>query len=105
YMTGMMKKITNNAACVFTGKGLSYGGSLMRPEATGFGTVYFVEQMLHHARRDTDGAKVLISGAGNVAQHAAIKAIELGAKVLTLSDSGGTLYARDGFDDAALQEV
>jgi glutamate dehydrogenase (NADP+) len=105
YMTGMMKKITNDASCVFTGKGLSYGGSLMRPEATGFGTVYFVEQMLHHARRDTDGAKVLISGAGNVAQHAAIKAIELGAKVLTLSDSGGTLYARDGFDEAALQEV
>ncbi|MEJ5207877.1 NADP-specific glutamate dehydrogenase [Denitratimonas sp. CY0512] len=105
FMAGMMKKLSNHAACVFTGKGLAYGGSLMRPEATGFGTVYFVEQMLHHARRQTHGARVLISGAGNVAQYAAIKVLELGGKVLTLSDSGGTLYAPDGYDDAALAEV
>lgn len=105
YMAGMMKKLSNDAACVFTGKGLSYGGSLMRPEATGYGTVYFVEQMLHHARRETHGARVLVSGSGNVAQYAAQKAIELGAKVLTFSDSGGTLYARDGFDEQALQEL
>jgi len=105
YMAGMMKKLSNDAACVFTGKGLSYGGSLMRPEATGYGTVYFVEQMLHHAHRETHGARVLVSGSGNVAQYAALKATELGAKVLTFSDSGGTLYARDGFDEQALQEL
>src|SRR5690606_31375726 len=97
FMAGMMKKLSNQAGCVFTGKGLSYGGSLMRPEATGFGTVYFVEQMLHHARRETQDARVLIPGSGNVAQFAAVKAEELGGKVLTFSDSGGTLYARDGF--------
>ncbi|TWT18199.1 NADP-specific glutamate dehydrogenase [Luteimonas marina] len=105
YMAGMMKKLSNQAGCVFTGKGLAYGGSLMRPEATGYGTVYFVEQMLHHARRETQGARVLVSGSGNVAQYAALKALELGGRVLTLSDSGGTLYAKDGFDEDALAEV
>ncbi|MGJ4729038.1 NADP-specific glutamate dehydrogenase [Luteimonas sp. SDU101] len=105
YMAGMMKKLSNQAGCVFTGKGLSYGGSLMRPEATGYGTVYFVEQMLHHARRETHGARVLISGSGNVAQFAAIKAEELGGKVLTFSDSDGTLYARDGFGPDAIREI
>ena len=105
YMAGMMKKLGNHAACVFTGKGLAYGGSLMRPEATGYGTVYFVEQMLHYARRETHGARVLISGSGNVAQFAAVKTLELGGEVLTLSDSGGTLYARNGYDDASLAEV
>ena len=105
YMAGMMKKLSNQAGCVFTGKGISYGGSLMRPEATGYGTVYFVEQMLHHARRQTQGARVLVSGSGNVAQFAAIKATELGGKVLTFSDSDGTLYARDGFDAEAIAQV
>src|SRR5690554_5504551 len=105
FMAGMMKKLSNQAGSVFTGKGLSYGGSLMRPEATGFGTVYFVEQMLHHARRETQGARVLVSGSGNVAQFAAVKAEELGGKVLTFSDSDGTLYARDGFDPEAIREV
>ncbi|HRO26709.1 MAG TPA: NADP-specific glutamate dehydrogenase [Luteimonas sp.] len=105
YMAGMMKKLSNQAGSVFTGKGLSYGGSLMRPEATGFGTVYFVEQMLHHARRETHGAKVLISGSGNVAQYAAVKAHELGGQVLTFSDSDGTLHARDGFDEEAIAAV
>ena len=105
FMAGMMKKLGNNAACVFTGKGLAYGGSLMRPEATGYGTVYFVEQMLHHARRETQGARVLVSGSGNVAQYAALKAADLGARVLTFSDSGGSLYARDGFDESAMHEV
>ncbi len=105
YMAGMMKKLGNHAACVFTGKGLAYGGSLMRPEATGYGTVYFVEQMLHYARRETHGARVLISGSGNVAQFAAVKAMELGGEVLTLSDSEGTLYARNGMDEAALAEI
>lgn len=105
YMAGYLKKLGNHAGCVFTGKGLSYGGSLMRPEATGFGTVYFVEQMLHHARRETQGARVLLSGAGNVAQYAALKVIELGGKVLTFSDSGGTLYAKDGFAEDAVAEL
>lgn len=105
YMAGMMKKLSNQAGCVFTGKGLAYGGSLMRPEATGYGTVYFVEQMLHHARRETHGARVLVSGSGNVAQYAAMKATDLGGKVLTFSDSDGTLYARDGFDMEAIEEV
>ena len=105
YMAGMMKKLSNQAGCVFTGKGLAYGGSLMRPEATGYGTVYFVEQMLHHARRETHGARVLVSGSGNVAQYAAMKATDLGGKVLTFSDSDGTLYARDGFDMEAIDEV
>ena len=105
FMAGMMKKLSNDASCVFTGKGLAYGGSLMRPEATGYGTVYFVEQMLHHARRETHGARVLISGSGNVAQFAALKAAELGARVLTFSDSGGTLFAADGFDEQAMQDV
>ncbi len=105
FMAGMMKKLANRADCSFTGKGLAYGGSLMRPEATGFGTVYFVEQMLQHARRQTQGARVLVSGSGNVAQYAAIKALELGGKVLTFSDSGGTLLAREGFDEAAIEEL
>ncbi|WP_372018314.1 NADP-specific glutamate dehydrogenase [Pseudoxanthomonas sp. 10H] len=105
YMAGMMKKLSNQAGCVFTGKGVAYGGSLMRPEATGFGTVYFVEQMLHHAGRPTRGARVLVSGSGNVAQFAAAKASDLGGKVLTFSDSDGTLYARDGFDAEAIEQV
>jgi len=105
FMTGMMKKLSNSAECVFTGKGLTYGGSLMRPEATGFGLVYFVEQMLRQAGRQTQGSRVLLSGSGNVAQYAAIKVLELGGKVLTFSDSGGTLYAQDGFDDAAVAEL
>jgi glutamate dehydrogenase (NADP+) len=105
YMAGMMKKLSNQAGCVFTGKGVAYGGSLMRPEATGFGTVYFVEQMLHHAGRPTNGARVLVSGSGNVAQYAAVKATDLGGRVLTFSDSDGTLYARDGFDAEAIEQV
>ena len=105
YMAGMMKKLSNDASCVFTGKGIAYGGSLMRPEATGFGAVYFVEQMLHHAGRPTHGARVLVSGSGNVAQFAAIKATDLGGRVLTFSDSDGTLYARDAFDMETIAQV
>jgi len=105
FMTGMMKKLSNSAECVFTGKGLTYGGSLMRPEATGFGLVYFVEQMLRQAGQQTEGKGVLLSGSGNVAQYAAIKVLELGGKVLTFSDSGGTLYAQDGFDETAVAEL
>ena len=97
FMAGMVKKLSNRADCVFTGKGLSFGGSLMRPEATGYGTVYFAEQMLRHADRSFDGLRVSISGSGNVAQYAAEKAMELGAKVITMSDSSGTVIDESGF--------
>jgi glutamate dehydrogenase (NADP+) len=108
YMAGMMKKLSNRADCVFTGKGLSFGGSLMRPEATGYGTVYFVEQMLKRQGRSLKGLRVSVSGAGNVAQYAVEKAIELGAKVVTVSDSGGTVVDENGFTPeklAALMDV
>lgn len=97
YMTGMMKKISNRADCVFTGKGLSYGGSLMRPEATGYGTVYFAQEMLKTRGRTFDGLRVSVSGSGNVAQYAVEKAMALGARVVTISDSSGTVIDPDGF--------
>lgn len=97
FMTGMMKKITNNASCVFTGKGISYGGSLMRPEATGYGLVYFVSAMLEKQDRDLAGLKVAVSGSGNVAQNAIAKCIALGARVVTASDSNGTVVDEEGF--------
>ena len=90
FMTGMVRKLTNRADAVFTGKGLSFGGSLMRPEATGYGTVYFAEEMLRRAGRSLEGLRVSVSGSGNVAQYAVEKAMALGAKVLTVSDSSGT---------------
>lgn len=105
YMAGMMKKLSNNTAAVFTGKGLSYGGSLMRPEATGYGCVYFAQEMLQTRSLTIDGKTVSISGSGNVAQFAAQKAIQLGAKVLTLSDSGGTLYVKDGINQDTLELI
>ena len=105
YMAGMMKKLSNDTSCVFTGKGLTFGGSLARPEATGYGTVYFAEEMLK-TRGDSFKDKVVtISGSGNVAQYAAEKAMFLGAKVVSLSDSAGTVYVKDGFTDALLVEV
>lgn len=97
YMAGMMKKLANKADCVFTGKGLSFGGSLIRPEATGYGTVYFAEEMLNHAGKSLAGMRVAVSGSGNVAQYAVEKAMSLGAKVLTVSDSGGTVFDAAGF--------
>ncbi len=105
YMAGMMKKLSNDTACVFTGKGISFGGSLMRPEATGYGTVYFAEEMLKTRGESFDGKTVSISGSGNVAQYAAEKAMFLGAKVVTLSDSNGTVYVKNGFTDELLAEV
>ncbi|MCT7359348.1 NADP-specific glutamate dehydrogenase [Thalassolituus pacificus] len=98
YMTGMLRKITNRSDCVFTGKGLSFGGSLIRPEATGYGTVYFAQEMLLHAGRSLEGMRVGISGSGNVAQYAVEKAMQLGAIVVCVSDSSGTLYDEEGFD-------
>ncbi|MUI12796.1 NADP-specific glutamate dehydrogenase [Massilia dura] len=97
YMAGMMKKLSNRADCVFTGKGLSFGGSLMRPEATGYGTVYFAEEMLRTRGRSFDGLRVSVSGSGNVAQYAVEKAMSLGARVVTVSDSSGTVIDMDGF--------
>ena len=105
YMAGMMKKLSNDTGSVFTGKGLTFGGSLMRPEATGYGCVYFAEQMMQARGMDFNGKTVSVSGSGNVAQYAAEKAIELGAKVVTFSDSEGTLYAKDGFSDDALKMI
>ncbi len=105
YMAGMMKKLSNDTACVFTGKGLPFGGSLMRPEATGYGTVYFAEEMLKTRGDSFVGKTVSISGSGNVAQYAAEKAMFLGAKVVTLSDSNGTVYLKNGFTEALLDEV
>ncbi|WP_227592170.1 NADP-specific glutamate dehydrogenase [Acinetobacter sp. SK-43] len=105
YMAGMMKKLSNDTACVFTGKGISFGGSLMRPEATGYGTVYFAAEMLKTRGESFDGKTVSISGSGNVAQYAAEKAMFLGAKVVTLSDSNGTVYVKNGFTDELLAEV
>lgn len=105
YMAGMMKKLSNDSSCVFTGKGLSFGGSLIRPEATGYGTVYFADEMLK-TRNDSFKDKVVtISGSGNVAQYAVEKCLQLGAKVVTLSDSNGTVYLENGFTPELLAEV
>ncbi|NYT61354.1 NADP-specific glutamate dehydrogenase [Alcaligenaceae bacterium] len=97
YMAGMMKKLSNSASGVFTGKGLGYGGSLIRPEATGYGTVYFAEEMLKHARQSIEGLTVSVSGSGNVAQYAIEKCMQLGAKVITVSDSHGAVIDKAGF--------
>ncbi|WP_066801219.1 NADP-specific glutamate dehydrogenase [Sphingomonas soli] len=108
FMAGMIKKLTNRSDCVFTGKGLSFGGSLIRPEATGYGTVYFAQEMLLHSGRSLEGLRVAVSGSGNVAQYAIEKAMELGAIVVTASDSSGTIIEPDGFTPdklAVLQDV
>lgn len=108
YMAGMMKKLSNRADCVFTGKGASFGGSLMRPEATGYGTVYFAEEMLKTRGRSFEGMRVSVSGSGNVAQYAVEKAMAMDAKVITVSDSSGTVIDEDGFTPeklAILMEV
>ncbi|PHV19240.1 NADP-specific glutamate dehydrogenase [Janthinobacterium sp. BJB446] len=97
YMAGMMKKLSNRADCVFTGKGASFGGSLMRPEATGYGTVYFAQEMLKTRGRSFEGMRVSVSGSGNVAQYAVEKAMAMGAKVITVSDSSGTVIDEAGF--------
>ncbi len=97
FIAGMYKKLANNAASVFTGKGLSFGGSLIRPEATGYGTVYFADEMLKTRGKSFEGLRVSVSGSGNVAQYAVEKAMALGAKVVTVSDSSGTIIDEDGF--------
>ena len=96
YLYGQYKRLRNEFTSVLTGKGLTYGGSLIRPEATGYGCVYFTEEMLKECKRRIEGKRVAISGSGNVAQYAALKALELGACVISVSDSGGTLYFPEG---------
>ena len=102
YMAGMYKKLANSAASVFTGKGLSFGGSLVRPEATGYGTVYFAQEMLKTRGKSFQGMRVSVSGSGNVAQYAVEKAMALGAKVVTVSDSSGTIVDEAGFSPEKL---
>lgn len=105
FLFGMYKKIRNEFTGVLTGKGRSWGGSLIRPEATGYGTVYFADSMLKTKEESFKGKKVVISGSGNVAQYAAEKVLHLGGKVLTLSDSDGYIYDKDGIDAEKLAFV
>ena len=105
YMFGQYKRLANQFTSVLTGKGMTYGGSLIRPEATGYGCVYFAEEMLKRQGQRIDGRRVAISGSGNVAQYAARKVMDLGGKVISLSDSEGTLYAEAGLTDAQWEAV
>ena len=99
FMFGQYKRLSNQFTSVLTGKGMSYGGSLIRPEATGFGCVYFAQEMLKRSGQRIDGKRVAISGSGNVAQYAARKVMDLGGKVISLSDSEGTLYCEAGLSE------
>jgi len=105
YLFGMYKKLRNEFTGVLTGKGMSWGGSLIRPEATGYGTVYFAQSMLEKRGDSLKDKVVTISGSGNVAQFACEKSTQLGAKVVTLSDSGGYIYDEDGIDAKKLAFV
>jgi len=105
YMFGQYKRIKNEFSGVLTGKGLNWGGSLIRPEATGYGCVYFAENMLKTRGESFKGKTVAISGSGNVAQYSTEKVIELGGKVVTLSDSSGTIYDPSGIDSNKLEWV
>jgi len=105
FLFGMYKKIKNEFTGVLTGKGRSWGGSLIRPEATGYGTVYFAQSMLQTKGEDFLGKSVVISGSGNVAQFAAEKVLHLGGKVITLSDSQGFIHDEDGIDEDKLAFV
>lgn len=105
YMFGQYKRLRNEFTGVFTGKGISFGGSLIRPEATGYGNVYFAQSMLKTKGDSIKGKVISVSGSGNVAQYAAEKATELGGKVVTLSDSSGYIYDADGIDAEKLAHV
>ena len=105
YLFGQYKRISNEFTGVLTGKGLNWGGSLIRPEATGYGCVYFAQEMLENVGDDFEGKVVSISGSGNVAQYATEKATELGAKVVTMSDSSGTIHDPDGINSEKLNWV
>ena len=105
YLFGMYKKLRNEFTGVLTGKGMSWGGSLIRPEATGYGTVYFAQSMLETRGDTIKGKTVTVSGSGNVAQYACEKATQLGAKVVTLSDSSGYIYDEEGINEDKLAFV
>jgi glutamate dehydrogenase (NADP+) len=105
YMFGQYKRITNKFTGVLTGKGLEFGGSLVRTEATGYGAVYFLKNMLEHIDKDVEGKTAVISGSGNVATYAAEKIIHLGGKVLTLSDSSGFVHDPEGINQEKLDWV
>ncbi|MFT4684920.1 MAG: glutamate dehydrogenase (NADP+), partial [Flavobacteriales bacterium] len=105
FMFGQYKKLRNEFVGVLTGKGASWGGSLIRPEATGYGNVYFAQNMLNAKEDSFEGKTVVVSGSGNVAQYATEKATELGAKVVTMSDSSGYIYDADGIDTEKLAYV
>jgi len=105
FMFGQYKRLRNEFTGVLTGKGLNWGGSLIRPEATGYGCVYFVEEMLKTKGETFEGKTCAISGSGNVAQYTAHKLIELGAKVVTLSDSGGYIHCEDGIGEKELEHI
>ena len=105
FLNGMYKKLANETGSVLTGKGMSFGGSLIRPEATGYGVVYFALEMLKAVNQDFKNQRVAISGSGNVAQYAALKSLELGARVLTMSDSEGTLIHEAGINRELLDAI
>ena len=105
YLFGQYKRLANEFTGVLTGKGVSWGGSLIRPEATGYGVVYFSQKMLENTGTNLEGKKVVVSGSGNVAQYAAEKVIQLGGIVCTLSDSGGYIYDKDGIDAEKLSYI
>ena len=105
YLFGQYKRLKNEFTGVLTGKGVSWGGSLIRPEATGYGVAYFTQKMLEHQGEGFKGKKVVISGSGNVAQYAAEKVIQLGGTVLTLSDSSGYIYDKSGINEEKLSHV
>lgn len=105
FLYGQYKRLRNEFTGVLTGKGLSYGGSLIRPEATGYGNVYFAQNMLKNKGKKIEGNTVVVSGSGNVAQYAVEKATQLGAKVVTMSDSSGYIYDEEGIDAEKLAFV
>ncbi len=105
YLFGQYKRLANEWTGVLTGKGLSFGGSLIRPEATGYGDIYFAQNMLAVKGETFEGKKCVISGSGNVASFAAEKLMQLGAKVLTLSDRSGAIYAKDGITEKMLKDI
>lgn len=105
YMFGQYKRLTNSFEGVLTGKGIEYGGSLMRPEATGYGAVYFLENMLHHRNDAIEGKSAVISGSGNVATHAAEKILHRGGRPLTMSDSGGFIHQPGGFSQEQIDWI